>query len=129
MSQAEINSTTSRRLFLAGAAAAAVVPSIGATAEPMPADAALVDAAACVLQLDEALEAFVDAHGDDDDYDERPEYQAMESQRAAHLDTLATVPAVGTAGLRAKARVMMFDHFARWEISWSLAEDLERVLA
>ncbi|WP_338688269.1 hypothetical protein V5279_23485 [Bradyrhizobium sp. 26S5] len=127
--QANKDSSTSRRLFLAGAAVAAALVPTGAIAEPATADAALVDAAAGVRQLDEALEAFVDAHGDDDDCDERPEYQAMESQRDAHLDTLATVPAVGTAGLRAKARVMMYDHSARTDISWSLAEDLERVLA
>ncbi|MGY3494187.1 hypothetical protein [Bradyrhizobium sp. USDA 4502] len=128
MSQAEITNTTSRRRFLATAVVAALVPT-GAAAAPVAADAALVDAAAGVAALDEALLAFLDANEDDDKADQRPEYEAMESQRAAHIETLATVPAVSTAGLLAKARTMLFDQFARTDIAWSLAEDMERVLA
>lgn len=124
MSQAISTNNTSRRLFLAGAAAAAVVP-IGAMAEPMPADAALVDAAAGVVQLDEAMEAFL--ANSDDDY--HPDFQAMESQRSDHLETLATDPAVGVAGLRAKARTLwvtsVIQDFERHQdIALSLAKDL-----
>ncbi|MCP1841292.1 hypothetical protein ACVIHI_005787 [Bradyrhizobium sp. USDA 4524] len=124
MSQAKTKDTTSRRRFLAAAAVAALVPAVAAAA-PVGADAALVDAAAGVVQLRDALEAFLDANDDDD---EHPEYQAMETQRATHWDTLATVPSVGTAGLLAKARAVQVD-LRQHDVALSLAEDLERVLA
>ncbi|MGY4476324.1 hypothetical protein [Bradyrhizobium sp. USDA 3364] len=128
MSQAEITNITSRRRFLAmggGVAAAALIPTV-VSATPAAEDAALVDAAAGVVALDGAIEAFLDANNDDD---EHPEFQAMDSQRSAHLDTLATVPAIGIAGLRAKARTLKVDSvtadlYRHQEISLSLVEDL-----
>ncbi|WP_050625639.1 hypothetical protein [Bradyrhizobium viridifuturi] len=92
MSQTQSTNSTRRR-FLAGAAVAAIVPTAAVAAS---ADAALVDAAAAVPELDKALEAFLDANNDDDRH---PEFQAMDRQRYAHLDTLATVPAVSAAGV------------------------------
>ncbi|MGY2988696.1 hypothetical protein [Bradyrhizobium sp. USDA 4508] len=125
MSQAKTTDTTSRRRFLAGAAVAVVVPT-GAAAAPVAADAALVEAAAEVVRLDEALEAFLDANDCDC---ERPEWQAKEDRRSCHLDTLMTVPAAGMVGLLAKARTLQTegvkDSSHRMQgIALSLADDL-----
>ncbi|MCC8937439.1 hypothetical protein H8A99_13390 [Bradyrhizobium sp. Arg68] len=122
--QANSDTTTSRRRFLAAAAVAAVVPN---TAIAAATDVELVDAAAGVVEADRALNALLDAHGDD--ADSRADYLATEKQRYAHLETLATVSAIGTAGLLAKARTLQVDSVVddvhrSAEIALSLADDL-----
>ncbi|TWI73783.1 hypothetical protein IQ16_01927 [Bradyrhizobium huanghuaihaiense] len=129
MTQAETTDTTSRRRFLAGAAVAAALVTTNTTtaAAAETDDTALVDAAAGVLEADRTMNALLDAHGDD--ADSRPDYMATEAQRYGYLETLATVPAIGTAGLLAKARTLQVvsvtaEPHRHQDIALSLADDL-----
>ncbi|MCP1851216.1 MULTISPECIES: hypothetical protein [unclassified Bradyrhizobium] len=78
------------------------------------------------------MSALLDAHGDD--AVDRSDYLASEKERYGHLEMLATVPAIGTAGLLAKARTLqvrsvMDDVYRSQEIALSLAEDLGGLLS
>ena len=132
---------TSRRHFLTTAAGIAaggtalaltVVPASAISVSSPQTDGDLRQALNDLLEMDAALAALHDKHGDD--ADSRDDYQEHEDMRDAAIATLIDVRASSTAGMMAKAsalqiKVLFEDYEMHQLIGLSLADDLIAIVA
>ena len=133
---------TRRRLLrvAAGSSIASVgaltVAAMPATAPDMlpshPSDDRLVAAAEGLFASESAIDQLYRDHGDCDvEVDERADCQALFAVQDKHIETLISVPATSTAGLRAKASVVrahfMVGRLKHQSLAVSLADDLVRL--